>query len=302
MLEFIKIQNYLSEYQPNKNTPQAQKMFDKGEFMVSWFINDNCNFSCNYCGHYNRKPVSPKYDIQHIAQSFDVFGDCGHIIITGGEPFLYPGFIDLCKLLTEKHYLSINTNLSQASIKDFAEQISHERIIMINAGVHYDYRIDNKIGMDNFIKLYKILSNKNFNVVGSYVIHPAKILQGIKNIQFLKQLGLTNISAKTYYGTYDGKNYPSAYTQMEIDLISSYMLQGLDMPEYLKYTCFKNKFCLTGKDFFSIEHTGEVLRCNTDKQSYGNLFEKTFIPSKTAEKCTQSTCICPYQGMVYSYK
>jgi MoaA/NifB/PqqE/SkfB family radical SAM enzyme len=302
MLEFIKIQKYLSEYLPDNNIPLAQKMFDKGEFMVSWFINDNCNFSCNYCGHYNRKPIPPKYDINHIAKSFDVFGDCGHIIITGGEPFLYPDFVKLCKLLTEKHYLSINTNLSQASVKDFAEQINPEKIIMINAGIHYDYRMDIGIGLEEYLDFYINLFEKGFNIVGSYVIHPTKITEDIENINKLKRMGVVNISAKTFSGKYNGYSYPGAYTKNELELVSSYMQHGLDMQEFLKYTSFENFYCEAGKNFFSIEHNGDALRCNTDRKFYGNIFNGTFKASANVEKCEEKFCVCPYQGMIYTQR
>jgi len=302
MLEFIKIQTYLKKYNPNLKISLSELMFDNREFMVSWFVNNACNFSCNYCGHYNFKPEPPKYNIRHIAKSFDVFGDCGHIIITGGEPFLYPHFVDLCKLLTEKHYISINTNLSQASVKDFAEHINPQRIIMINAGVHYDYRIDKGIGIEGYLKKYNVLFEKGFNVVGSYVIHPSKINQDIDNIENLKKMGVEKISAKTFYGKYNNKNYPESYTQQEIEKICKYMQESIDMPEYLKYVSFRNFNCFAGKNFFSIEHNGDVLRCNTDRAFYGNIFKGTFIASKNAERCPHNSCICPYQGMIYSYK
>jgi MoaA/NifB/PqqE/SkfB family radical SAM enzyme len=55
--------------------------------------------------------------------------------ITGGEPSIYPGFVELCDKLTRLHYLSINSNLSHRCMDTFAERINPERVRFINAAL-----------------------------------------------------------------------------------------------------------------------------------------------------------------------
>ncbi len=303
MCEFLKIQNYLSNFQPESCKSLSEDMFSKGEYMVSWFVNNLCNFSCSYCGHYKKEhPEVGKFSIEHIVKSFLAFGNTGHIIITGGEPFLFPSFVQLCLGLTKYNYISVNTNLSQKNIIDFSNTIDPERVIMINAGAHFEFRKKNNIALDDFICNYNLLQNKGFNIIASYVVHPEHLNEMEKNIEYLKSLGVTTISAKTFSGIYNDKKYPQAYTADELNRIENYMSGQIDMPDYLKYYKFKGNNCLAGKDFFSIDPAGNVYRCNSDDTFFGNIFNNSFKPSGKTLKCKTDECSCPYQGMIYSSK
>lgn len=303
MSEFTKIQDYLKKYDPDSRQSLADAMFQKGEFMVSWFINNLCNFSCEYCGHYTTEhPSVGKYSVEHIVKSFRVFGNSGHIIITGGEPFLFPGFVDLCKELTKENFISVNTNLSHKLVTTFAEEINPNRVIMINAGIHFDFRRSKQIEMDDFVKKFILLHEKGFNIIGSFVVHPEHMEAMEKDIELLKSLGISAISAKSFSGISKGKKYPLAYTTEELNRIIRHMNGQIDMPEYLKYYRFKGKKCSTGKDFFSIDPGGNLSRCNSDDTPFGNIFEGTFMPSEKVKKCSKDECLCPYQGMIYSSK
>lgn len=298
---FANIQEWLTKYDSISNVSISKKMFGEGEFMVSWFVNNLCNFSCDYCGHYKKEHESVgKIPLHQIAKSFDIFGKTGHIIITGGEPFLFPGFTELCRLITKKHYLSLNTNLSLPETRIFAENISPDRVLMINAGLHLKFRSKLKNGMDDFISNYKYFLEKGFSIFASYVIYPNLILQFEKDIATYESMGIRNISAKSFSGIFNGKTYPAAYTESERKRIEKYMKAQIDMPEYLVNTCFKNRPCFAGKDFFSIDPGGNACRCNSDATSFGNIFTGSFSQNNKAVPCRMDECLCPYQGMIYS--
>ena len=303
MPEFIKIQEYLKKYNPESERSLAKDMFAQGEFMVSWFTNNLCNFSCAYCGNHSKEhPSVGKYSIEHITESFKAFGHSGHIIMSGGEPFLFPSFVELCKSLTKDNYISINTNLSARNVPDFAASINPEKVVMINAGIHLDFRKSKNINIDDFIINYKLFQDKGFNIVASYVVKPEQIGNLAKDINFLKSLGINNISAKSFRGVSMEKNYPQSYTKDEIKQIEKYMHEQIDMPEYLQFYNYKGRKCSAGKDFFSISPAGDVRRCFSDETSYGNIFENTFKPLEKEIKCTKEECICPFPGMIYSKK
>ncbi|MEJ0089892.1 MAG: hypothetical protein WDM80_09130 [Limisphaerales bacterium] len=46
----------------------------------------------------------------------------------------------MCIELAKEHYLSINSNLSNPSILDFAERVNPERVHYVNAALHSDER------------------------------------------------------------------------------------------------------------------------------------------------------------------
>jgi aspartyl/asparaginyl-tRNA synthetase len=72
--------------------------------------------------------------------AFDRTGRTWLLHMSGGEPSHYPDFVELCETLTERHYLSLNSNLTGPSILRFAERIDPSRVSFINAGLHPEER------------------------------------------------------------------------------------------------------------------------------------------------------------------
>jgi len=98
----------------------------KCDIIADWALNKYCNFSCPYCfvSMEDRRQITYRgNDAQRIISSFNNSGKIWLIHMSGGEPLLHPDFVDLCKGLTERHYISMNTNLSRQSVYDFCEKI-----------------------------------------------------------------------------------------------------------------------------------------------------------------------------------
>jgi hypothetical protein len=110
------------------------------------------------------------------------------------------------------------------------------------------------------------------------------------------------ISSKVYEGEYNGKTYPNAYTQDEIELITKYMSSGIEMPQYLKYRNFKGLRCGTGRLMMSMKPNGDLERCLSDYTGLGNFFDGNYRFPKKDKKCKTDICTCPYQGILYTYK
>src|SRR5215470_7504811 len=99
----------------------------KYEVEADWILLTSCNFRCRYC-------FVPLSDLAskittyathaQWADGFDATGKTWLLHITGGEPSIYPGLVDLCEKLTQRHYLSINTNLSHRCFESFADRIN----------------------------------------------------------------------------------------------------------------------------------------------------------------------------------
>ena len=108
----------------------------KYDIFANWRINLLCNFRCEYCFYsvfiVDRKKqtinTDDEYNIEKIVEGFNKTGLTWLVYISGGEPFLQPDFLELCRGLTEKHYISINTNLSTRNIYDFAKHINPEKV------------------------------------------------------------------------------------------------------------------------------------------------------------------------------
>ena len=75
---------------------------------ITWKINHICNFDCIYCycSKSERlqipKLLNSSYS-ERAVQFFNSFENPIKINLTGGEPFLFPNFVNLCKNITIKN-------------------------------------------------------------------------------------------------------------------------------------------------------------------------------------------------------
>ncbi|MEI9864444.1 MAG: radical SAM protein [Limisphaerales bacterium] len=149
----------------------------KYDIEADWLLLKTCNFRCTYCG-WGPAVLGSKLTThathQQWVEAFRATGKTWLLHITGGEPSLYPDFVGLCIELTREHYLSINSNLSNPSILDFAERVNPERVHYVNAAVHSDER-QKKSSHDIFIKHVQKLQKHHFNVLVSTVMSPPMI-------------------------------------------------------------------------------------------------------------------------------
>lgn len=71
-----------------------------------------CNLRCRWCDTIYTDEYH-KYDVMELEvliTKIDKF-NCSHVVITGGEPFLSPGIVELTDKLREKDYhITIETN------------------------------------------------------------------------------------------------------------------------------------------------------------------------------------------------
>lgn len=296
------IQKALHNYKPGQNKSLADIFFEKNDRTMTWQINNLCNFNCPYCGYYTKDdPDVYKYSPEHIESCFNKSGKTWHIIITGGEPFLHKNILEICERLTQKHYISLNTNLTSDKVIEFADRINPDKVLTINASIHYHVRIQRNI-MDDYIAKFVYLQKKNFKIIGSYVVFPDTLYTFESHLMELRDKGLKNLSSKIFHGQYESKNYPADYTQVEIDLITKYMSNEIEMSEYLKYTNFKGLNCSTGLKMISMKPNGDIERCLSDYTPLGNFFDGTYKPFLHDKKCNKDLCQCPYQGLLFTYK
>ncbi len=300
---------------------------------VAWMINRICNLDCPYCYYDSESRKNPYYkgkkDINKIVDTFNKTEKICLINIAGGEPFLFPGFTELCEKLTKKHFIKIDTNLTiSKEIKKFAEKISPEKTTFINSSLHYSElkRLNLK---KQFIENYHILKNKNFDIDIHLVMWPPNLdkIEEIYN-EFEKE----GISLKPvgFKGKYNNKKYPDSYNKDEIEKMEHYFKKNAEIrkieknkspsknikqkeePEKIlkmikrkkdiknifrgRYS-FKGIPCLAGKSSIRIDYEGNIKRCVTEKMILGNIFTGKLKLLNKPLKCTSELCICDYEGI-----
>ena len=265
---------------------------------VSWHINEICNFHCNYCGIWQRDqhPLKP-IDAIKLSESINLLNGDWHFNISGGEPFLEKNFVDICKAITNKQYLSLITNLSTKNVFDFADAINPDKCLNINASVHIVEREKSDLKLRMFIEKMLYLQNKGFNIAAVYVAHPELFDRIKSDIAYLKSSGIKNVNILIFRGWYNGKEYPSSFNAEQKDFLKSMTPSYYETETLEKSPNHHGHLCLTGQRSFVMDRNGNFTRCLSCHKSYGNLFEKSVRIDFKVKPCPKINCICPFEGI-----
>jgi MoaA/NifB/PqqE/SkfB family radical SAM enzyme len=301
----------------NNKITQGYNSRMRYDLLADWELNIFCNFSCEYCFYSkDRKAKNKKYagheNIEQIVDFFDKSGRTWLIHMSGGEPFIHPRFIELCSKLTKKHYISINTNLTSSSIKNFIETIDPSRVAFIHCALHYEERRRHNL-INSFIDKFNKLKSRNYNSFVSQTLYPPSIDNFEAIFTLFKNENIA-IRPKAFSGFVGGKQYPAAYTNKEKELLAEY--SGADSQERVSLfqmdQCFVEKYitgdlsfkglpCDAGKTFVRIKYNGDIVRCHASKKPLGNIFKGIMTLSKKAELCPFHQCPCRIYGLTYAY-
>ena len=275
------------------------------KYEMAWFVNTFCNFNCVYChpGAHSKKEskVVGLYSPKKIAECFDNTGKIWNIHLTGGEPFFYPKFIELCTQLTKNHIISIDTNLSHPDLVLFTKKINPLKVSEIKCSLHIKELEELPSLVNSFIKKALLLKKRRFAISIRYVSYPPLLSRIKGDIDFFAQYGL-EVKPKIFRGDYLGKLYPNSYTPKEKEFLGKYINDDKEKIILKGGLSSKGKLCSAGYLFFTMSQNGNVYRCDSamashGKVSMGNLFEGTFKTFDKAYNCPYETCRCPYQAL-----
>ena len=277
---------------------------------VDWHLLSTCNYRCAYC-FVPPEHLASKVQIFASPQAwqlaFDASGAVWLIHLTGGEPSIYPDFVELSRALTANHYISINSNLTRPSLLKFAEEIDPQRVSFINAGLHIGER-EKRAGTDIFVWHADRLRLAGFRVLVSVVATPEALTRFEEAIALLKPVGLFPIP-KLLRGLWSGGIYPHAYTSFDKDRFRIFSRRArefygreilariadppsLDMLNDDIYVDgvpdFRGLMCEAGHKFVHMRSNGDIFRCGGDFR--GNLLVGSFARSLTPAPCKTSYC------------
>lgn len=308
----------------------------KGYLDITWLLNDFCNFNCVYCFSGSKRNKFIGFNNRRkILDGFSRTGHKCHIFMSGGEPFLFPNFTDLCLELTDKHLISVSTNLSHKEVYRFADLIDPKRVRWFHCSLHIQERERLRL-VEDFIEKYKYLEKKGFYVFTSYVMYPNLIDRFERDYNYFKSEGII-CRPKVFRGWTSrskiedlliirkmkqvlGLSFPRAYSKKQRDLITKYIERShsdgsfitrhedeslgrwiyIDLDKFFinDLPSFKNRYCLAGKSFVVMTPTGDVYRCFEERRYMGNLFHGEIKLFEELEKCKVDKCGCPYIGYI----
>lgn len=268
---------------------------------VDWKLTGFCNFRCQYCfSSQNEKekrayPAGKRY-AEMAANGFSKLDNrtC-RIHLAGGEPFLYPAFVYLCKLLTKSHYIGMNTNLTTSNVPAFANSIDPDRVSYIYASCHITELV--RTGLyDRFINNVLYLKKMRFSIRVDFVFYPPLINRIKLEIQRMKDLGLP-VNLISFRGRFGRRAYPGSYTDVERSFVQKF---ASDQRQLMLVDSTISKFsqlCAAGHRHIRIDQKGYVYRCNTSKRKIGNIFRGTVSLDNISKPCPFFVCDCPYEGL-----
>jgi MoaA/NifB/PqqE/SkfB family radical SAM enzyme len=277
---------------------------------ADWQLLNTCNYRCDYCFFPPSVLGSPLPRFRDPAawrRAFDKTRLTWLLHVTGGEPTVHPGFAELCATLTKKHYLSLNTNLSHASIYDFAERVNPARVSFINAGFHYDERM-RRSGAEKFVRHLSHLTEHGFPIFVSVVATPRALERMEEIVELLAPTG-THPVPKLLRGMHEGKHFPADYTPVDHERFKLHARFAREfyapllasMPEAPSIDPFGDdallggvpsyagRNCEAGRRFVAIKPDGAVMRCS-DQTPLGNLLQGTFARRLQATPCDTNYC------------
>ena len=284
----------------------------KYDVEADWILLKTCNLRCKYC-FFTPEVLSSRIMISGTSarwlEGFDATDKTWLLHITGGEPSIYPGFVDLCAHLSRNHYLSINSNLLHGNMDNFAEIIDPERVHFINAAVHYDER-RLKSSHDIFIERVHKLRHYKFTVFVSLVMTPEIVSAYPEISNHFESHGISLIP-KVMRGKYQGRKFPAAYSPDQKSLILDYMVEAQrkyapviagmnELPTIDPLTdnrllnnpsSYHGLMCGSGINFVRIEPDGTVLRCSS-RMRLGNILRKNVNFLRAPIPCFSD--YCPY--------
>jgi len=151
-------------------------MNDKDLLKFDWDIHHDCNYRCPYCWFYGKWHIEKRESlylpmvewVKHWDRVYEKYGTVC-ISINGGEPSIYPSFLDLVKALSEKHLVSFITNLSFDVEFFLATQISPSKIVL---GLSFHPL---QSDLESFLNKAKLLIKENYEITVYFVAYPPQM-------------------------------------------------------------------------------------------------------------------------------
>jgi MoaA/NifB/PqqE/SkfB family radical SAM enzyme len=275
-----------------------------------WLLFTTCNYRCDYC-FLSERALGRKVVVQATPAewraAFERTGKTWLLHMTGGEPTHYPDLVELCAALTQRHTISLNSNLTGPAILDFAARIDPQRVSFINAGLHPAERA-RRNGLDLFLRHGEALLKRGFPLMATVVATPEVLRRFDEVVASLSPIGLVPFP-KMMQGKQEAGLYPDSYTEEERALFVRHSLAaeranpllfggGRERPSidptlgrrYLaRSPDYRGRLCSAGKEFVMIRPDGEVHRCGRGTPM-GNLLQGDVRFKKKAKACDRGHC------------
>ncbi|MDD5628404.1 MAG: radical SAM protein [Elusimicrobia bacterium] len=279
-----------------------------------WMVSGRCNYRCPYCV-YGQTPTDRRQSRQHYSAAQWLegwqrlrqrYGE-GNIIMTGGEPTIYPGFEDMVLKLTDWFWVAFDTNLSwpQERLARFLARAPRQRL-SFEISFH-----PHAADTEPFLERAKLVADAGFTYINRLVAYP-DLLERLASFReaFARQ-GLTFV-VNPFQGEYQGRRYPESYTDEERGLISGSSVNVEADPGKAPHKEFvqqilarespQGRLCRAGYQHIRIEDDAAVYRCGEYAtlrwEPLGHFFDPDLQLWDEPRPCRCERCEWEYRWLV----
>ena len=248
-----------------------------------WWTTMACNFKCKYCWQEQHQQHGEMMPVAFLEGSrwVDAWNKLSPLVldITGGEPFLLPGFVDVISRFNHSMRLAITTNLSH-DIDEFVDKVDPSRFVVVTCSYHPTEYVSSKRGSLNtelFIGRCLRLQNSGFKVNVNFVTWPDQMYLVPHVIESFGSYGLS-VHIDPYAPT---KYHNFSYSPKQLEFLSKYVVGARKdaISESLAVE-HRDVLCSAGIENLSVWQDGSAWRCLRDMDlrinQLGNIFDDDF--------------------------
>ncbi len=262
------------------------------EGVVSWNMNTLCNYRCSYCTQRfldDRKRWAS--ETEAFLRAFRALpaetGVPWELKLSGGEPFMHPGFVDIVGALADAGLkVSVVTNFSRHDLLEPFLDAVGPQLRVLSCSLHLEFA-----NIDEFVARAAAVSRRlqsGASLVVTCVATQAAMPQ-------LEGLAARFADAGVRFKVQPEKQNRDIVAYDDAGRALLYKLGGHNGTGNIGHD-FGGQPCWSGARYFIVDDVGEAFRCYPARryrvEALGNIVKGTFALSKAASPCLYRSCHC----------
>ena len=254
--------------------------------VVSWNMNDVCNYRCSYCTQRHMGDRSGQLeDVETTLESLRCLPGHWEFKLSGGEPFRQTGLDEIVAgLVSMGHSISIQTNFSasESKLRSFLES-SRGALHVFSASLHLEFAT-----LESFVEKYQII--KEYEALG--------VRFHVTSVGVPDQLEKLRDEVKPFFDRHGIelkvqpekiRGYVREYSESEKDILLEF--GGHNQTGKIEHN-FQGKLCYSGANYIVIKSDGQAHRCYPASRVGGRFASLGSLSEGI--KLNDGPRICPY--------
>jgi MoaA/NifB/PqqE/SkfB family radical SAM enzyme len=269
------------------------------EGVVAWNMNTTCNYRCSYCtqrfldDRHRWAQETPRF-VEAFAALPAQTGVPWEVKLSGGEPFLHPGFVDVVAALAGAGlFVGVVTNFSVAELVEPFLRAAGDRLRVLSCSLHLEFveaRVD---GLDHFVaRAAAVQARMQQSGQGSLVVTCVATAANLPRLpELAERFAAVGVRFKVQPEKQDREIV--AYDGDARALL--YRLGGHNGTGVIAHD-FGGQPCWAGARSVIVDDRGEAWRCYPARryraEHLGNVVQGTFRVRDAVAPCLYRSCNC----------